>query len=155
MLRLRKRAEVLLHIALRAKQPLLFARPQRNPDRPLRLDVQRLQDAHRLHRHDRARAVVGRACAGDPAIQMAADHHDLVLQLRIGSGNLRDGIEAMLVVARELRLDVHLERHRHMVLQQPAQPVVVLDHHHRVRNRDRVLLHLRVRGRCSRRYRRR
>ena len=101
-----------------------------------------------------ARAVVGCAGAGDPAIEMAADHDDLVLQLGIGAGDLGDGVEAMLVVAGELGLDVHLERDGHVVLQQPREPVVVLDHHDGVGNRDGVLLPARrARGwrRCRRR----
>ena len=109
MLRLGEGAEVILDVTLRAKQSLLFTRPQCDSDRPLRLDVQGLQNAHGFHCHDRTRAIVCRASAGDPAIQMPADHHNLVLQLGIGPGNLRDGIEAMLMVAGELRLDVHFE----------------------------------------------
>ena len=53
------------------------------------------------------------------------------------------GIEAMLMVARELRLDVHFGRHRHMRHRQTRQTVVVLDHHHRIRDGQLVLRLLR------------
>src|ERR1700679_2327604 len=85
--RLSEGGEVQLYIALRTIESLLLARPEGNPDRPLRLHSQRLQDAHRFHRDDRACSVVGGAGAGDPAIQVAADHYYLVLQLRIVAGN--------------------------------------------------------------------
>ena len=139
-------AEVLLHVALRAVEALLLAGPERDADRPARLEVQRLQDADGLHRDDGAGAVVGGSGAGDPAVEMAADHDDLVLQFGIGAGDLGDGVEAVLVVAGELRLDVDLERDRHVGLGEVREAVVVLDHHHGVRNRDGVLGLLRVAG---------
>ena len=75
---------------------------------------------------------------------MPSHHHHLVLQLRIRPGNLPHRIEPMLVVARKLRIDIHLNRHRHMIHRKPRQPVVVFDHHHRVRNRNRILPFLRL-----------
>src|ERR1700744_4187226 len=75
---------------------------------------------------------------------MSANHHDLIFQLRIGSRNLCNGIESVLVIASELRLDCPLEGDRNMVFQEPPQPVVVLDHHYRIWNRDRIRLYLRI-----------
>src|SRR6185437_147056 len=60
-------AEVILHVAQRAVEALLFTGPEGNSDRPARLEVQRLEDADGLHRDDRAGAVVGGSGAGDPA----------------------------------------------------------------------------------------
>ncbi len=68
-------------------------------------------------RNYRACAVIRSAGTGDPAIQVAAHHHHLVFQLRVGSWNLGDGVEAMLMVARKLGFHVHLKRDRHVVLE--------------------------------------
>src|SRR5690606_42054046 len=43
------------------------------------------QQAHGLHDHRRAAAVVGRAGAGVPRVEVRAEHHHLVLQQRIGA----------------------------------------------------------------------
>ncbi len=45
---------------------------------------------------------------------MSTDHHDFVFQFWIGPGNLRDRVEAVLVVARELGLDIHLDGDRNV-----------------------------------------
>jgi hypothetical protein len=118
---------VLLHVAFGAEDALLFARPQADADGAARLDVERLEDAHHFHRDDGARAVVGGAGAGDPAIEMAADHDDLVLELGIGAGNFGDGVEAVLVVAGELGFDIDFDRHRDMRLGEPVEAAVALD----------------------------
>ena len=47
--------------------------------------------------------------AGRPGVEVAADHDHLILQLGIGAGNFGDGVEAMLVIAGELGVDVHLD----------------------------------------------
>ena len=67
--------------------------------------MQRGEDAHRFHGDNRACAVIGSARTGDPAIQMSADHHHLVFQVGIGAGDLRDGVVALFVVAREFSVD--------------------------------------------------
>ena len=77
-LRVLERAEVLLHVGLRAEQALLFAAPQRQANRPARLDADRLQDADRLHHHRAADGVVGRAGRRVPRVEVTAEHHDLL-----------------------------------------------------------------------------
>ena len=42
-------------------------------------------------------AVVGGSGCGGPEIEVPADHNDLILQLWICAGNLRDGVEAVFV----------------------------------------------------------
>ena len=138
-------AEVLLHVALRAVEPLLFAGPQGDADGAARLEVERLEDADGLHGDDGAGTVVGGSGAGDPAIEVAADHDDLVLELGIGAGDLGDGVEAVFVVAGELGLDVDFERDGHVGLGR-REAIVVLDHHDGVGNLDGVLGLLRVAG---------
>ena len=80
--------------------------------------MQSCEDAHRLHRNDGARAIVGRPGTCDPTIEMAACHHDLILQLRICAGDLCDGVVTLLMVAGELCLHVKREAYRHVVLEQ-------------------------------------
>src|SRR5882757_10128215 len=74
---------------------------------------------------------------------MSANHDYLVFQLRIRSGNLRNRIEAMLVIAGELRLDVDLQLDRDICLQQPVQPPILLNREHSIGNLDSIRLHLR------------
>ena len=78
--------------------------------------------------------------ADDPAIQVAADHHDFVFELRIGAGNFGDGVKAVLVVAIEFRFDVELDGYGHVGFQQPVDTAVVFNRGHRQRNGIRVVL---------------
>ena len=55
--------------------------------------------------------------AWDPTIQVSANHDYLLLQLRIGTGDLGDCVITRLVIARELRFDIEADRNRHLVLQ--------------------------------------
>ena len=77
-LRILERAEVLLHVRLRAEQPLLLAAPQRQADRAARLDADRLQDPDGFHHHRAADRVVGRAGRRVPRVEVAAEHHDFL-----------------------------------------------------------------------------
>ena len=61
-----------------AEQALLFAAPQGDADGTVQLHIKRFQDAHRLDGHTRSGAVIGRAGAAVPAIEVPADHHHLV-----------------------------------------------------------------------------
>ena len=121
-----------MHVALRSEQSLLFAGPQRDANGAARLDVERLQDAHGFHGDDGAGAVVGCAGAGDPAIEVAAEHDDLIFQLGIGAGNFGDGVEAVLVLAGEFGFDVDFDADGHVGLGEPIETAVALDrgHHH-------------------------
>src|SRR5882757_8930678 len=76
--RQREAAEMLGCVSLAAEQTLLFARPQRNADRPPRFDRERIQNPHNLHGNHRACAVIRGARARDPAIEMTTHHHHLV-----------------------------------------------------------------------------
>ena len=120
---------MLLHIAVGTKFSLLFARPQAHANRAPRLHVQRIQNAHHFHRHDRSRAVVGRAGRGGPRIEVPADHHDFIFQLRIGAGNFGDRVEAVLVIAGEFRFHIHLDGDRHVRFQQPVDAAITFNRH--------------------------
>ena len=98
-------AEVLLDVALRAEKALFFAGPERNADRAPWLHIKRLQDAHGFHGHDAACSIVSCACAGDPAVEMAADHDNLIFQPGVRPGDLGDGVEAVLMIAGEFGFD--------------------------------------------------
>src|SRR5262249_24601703 len=86
------RGVMLVDVSARSDQSLLFAAPQSDADRAARLDAERLNDPHDLHRDSRSRAIVRGAGSRMPRIEMAADHHDLVLQ--IGAGDFGDHIVA-------------------------------------------------------------
>ncbi len=77
---------------------------------------------------------------------MAADHDDLIFERGIGAGNFRDGVEAVLVVAGEFGFDVHLQRDRHMRLEQAIDAAVVLDGGDDDRDFDRLLRFIRLRA---------
>src|ERR1035438_1887312 len=118
---------MLLHIALRAKEPLLFAGPQGNANGAARLDVKRLQNAYRFHGNDGAGAVVGGSGPGDPAVEMAAQHHNLVFQFWVGAGNFSDGVKSVFVLACEFGFDIHLDTDGHMSLREPVKTAVAFD----------------------------
>ena len=61
---------------------------------------------------------------------MAAHHHHFIFQLGIGAGNFGDGVEAMLVVAGELHVDIHFDADRHIGFEQPIHASVVFDCRH-------------------------
>jgi len=98
-----------LDIAAAAEEAFFFAGPQGNANGAARLDVERGEDAHDFHGDDRARAIVGSAGASDPAVEMAADHDDLILEVGVGAGDFGDGVVSMLMVAGEFGFDVHLD----------------------------------------------
>ncbi len=63
-------------------------------------------------------------------IQVAADHDDFILQLGIGAGNFSDGVEAVLVIAGELGVHVHLDGDRHIAPSSSRiNAAVILDRH--------------------------
>src|SRR5206468_9744571 len=67
-------AEMIGYIGFGAEQPLLFARPQRQPNRPPRLNAQRLQDADGFERDAAADGVVGCTGSAVPGVKMPAEH---------------------------------------------------------------------------------
>ena len=77
---------------------------------------------------------------------MTADHDDLVLEPGVGSGNLGDGVEAVFVVPGEPGVDVHFHGDGDVRGDHAGEPVVVLDHHDRVGEVDRVFALLRGLG---------
>ena len=70
---------------------------------------------------------------------MPADHDDLVFQLRISAGYLGNRVEAVLVIAGELRIDVHLNGDRDVGLEQAIDAAVVFNRRDYDRNRLHVL----------------
>ena len=83
-------AEMFGHVRGRTVQALFFAGPERDADGSAGMQVERLDDPDGLHRAGGPAGVVGRAGAAVPGIQVPADHHDLVFQIR--SGNFRDRV---------------------------------------------------------------
>src|ERR1700733_7609833 len=116
---------MLAYIAKRAEFTLLFARPQSDTNGSARLYMQRVKDAHGFHGDNHASAIVGSSCAGGPAVQVASNHHHLVFQLRISAGDLRDGVVALFVVAREFSVDSDRDSNRYLVLEQAAHAAEV------------------------------
>src|SRR4051812_30247440 len=84
--------EMLRDPRLRSVQSLLLATPEREANRAPRASAHRLEYARGFEDGRRAVGIVGRAGSGVPGVQVSADHHDLVLQSRIGTWNLRDHI---------------------------------------------------------------
>ena len=123
-----------LHVADGAEVVLLLAGPEREPDRPPRRDANRLQDADRLHRHRRTRAVVGRAGRRMPRVEVAAEHHHFVFQRRIGPRQLGDDVDAFHAVD-ELRGDAQRDLDGDFLVDHPHDAPVVLarDHERRIR----------------------
>ena len=58
---------------------------------------------------------------------MSADHYHLILQVRICSGNLGNGVEAMFVVPGEFSVNVHFYVHGHVCFQQSVDASEVLN----------------------------
>ena len=125
---------MLLDVSLGAEQALLLSSPKRDADGAARFDVERLQDAHCFHRHHGARSVVGRAGPCDPAIEMTAQHDNLIFQLGIGARNFSNGVESVLVFPSEFGFDVDLHAHGRMGLREPVETAVAFDgcNHHRI-----------------------
>ena len=96
------------------------------------MDVELLEDAHHLHGDRAAGSVVGGAGAVVPRVEVAADHDDLIF-LR-PAGDLRDDVERIGVGGVPLRLDVELQLHRHIVLQQARDAVVMLGRNRNLRD---------------------
>ena len=130
------RGEVLRDVGARAENPLLFPAPEREPHGAIQAQIQRLEDAHHLDHHGAAGGVVGRARAGVPAIEVRADHHDLVSLP--AAGNVADDVDRIHAVVEEARFDVEFELHRDLVIEQARDAVVVLRRQHDHRRRDRI-----------------
>ena len=96
-------------VRLRAVQPLLLAGEQDEADRPLAACVpQRGQDAGRLQHDAAAGAVVGRALAEVPRVEVGADDDELVRLL--AAADLADGVVDRDRAGDELVADLHLDR---------------------------------------------
>ncbi len=121
----RARAEVLLHVELRAEQALLFARPQADANRAARLGVDSFQNAHGFHHHDGSRSVVGGAGTGVPRVEMGADHHDFVFL--VGAGNFGDGVVLHGVVVVEGVRDVQLDFDVLLLLEQASHSIPLFE----------------------------
>ena len=115
--------EMLFHIRRRTKQAFLLAAPQCHADRAVHFEVGRFQDAHHLHRQRGAGSVIGGAGTVMPRIEVAAHHYQFV---GLGAaGDFGDYVKRIRVVGDEAVLDVERQLHRHFVLQQAGDAVVV------------------------------
>ena len=97
----------------------------------------RLEDAHRLDHHRRADAVVGGARARVPRVEVGADHHDLVGL--VAARQFGDHVDRVEVGVDEAVLDVDLERHRDLLVEEAQQAAVVLAGGDDLRQHRRVL----------------
>src|SRR5262249_57080093 len=70
--RFRARCEMLRDISARAEKSLLLAAPEADADPALRLNAQGFEHAHDFHRHQPSSAIVGRASAAVPPVEMSA-----------------------------------------------------------------------------------
>ena len=61
---------VLFHVSRSALRAFFLAHPRNKPHRPLRMNPQLLKQVNHLHRHHHPRAIVNRASAQVPRIQM-------------------------------------------------------------------------------------
>ncbi len=101
----------------RAELPLLFAAPQREPDRPPRRLSQRRDRAGRLEHHRDAGGVVLRAGSEVPGVEVRADDHPLV-----GTIAARDVGDHVVDRGGARRDPVdQLERHPHGAVGKPAR----------------------------------
>src|SRR5262249_50966830 len=130
--------EMILHIRDRSQQPFLLTAPQSDAHRAIHRHVDRLQNAHRFDRDARSGAVICRAGPAVPAIEMSADHYDLVL-LRTMPRNLPDTLHGTPANIAHLSLDVELDFHRHALLEQPNDAPVMLGCEHPLRGGNPVL----------------
>ena len=119
----------------RAENALFFPAPQRHANRPPRLKVQRAQDADRFERDDGSGAVVGGARAGDPTIEVPAQHHHLIFQRRVGTRNFSDHVAARFMVSIKLCRDIHAHRDRDAMRHQAEHAAKRLAGNDRRRNR--------------------
>ena len=120
-------AELLANVRLRAEQTLLFPAPQRDANRPPRLDADRHQDPRRFHHHGTTNGVVGRTSGGVPRIEMAAEHHDLVGL--VAARDLGDDVVARSSLRVRPVDDVEFELDGTLVVEQAPDPPVVLVPH--------------------------
>ena len=90
-------------IRVAAAQAVLLVREQHHAHGPPRADIQLLHQPRGFPRHDAPHAIVRRAGADVPRIEVAADEHDLVRQL--APANLADHVG---------RFDVGLEARLHL-----------------------------------------
>lgn len=100
---------MLLHIPSRTILVLFFSRPQTHPNRPPGLHLERVEDSHDFHSYRDTSAVVSSTGPRCPGIKVSTEHDNLIFQLWISTGNLGDGVETMLVVTGNLRIDVQLD----------------------------------------------
>src|SRR4029453_6925233 len=84
---------------------------------------ERLQDAHHLDHHGAADAVVGRARAGMPRVEVRPYHDDLVAART--ARNLADDVSAIDFLFGRPGLEIDAEPHRLFLFEEPRDPTVV------------------------------
>ena len=129
--------EVILHIGPRSQQPLFFAGPQRHSHRARHLQIQRFQDAHSFQHYRAPGAIIGCAGAAGPGVQVAAQHHQLVFLA--GARQFTRHGERILGVVQELVLNIELQRHRNLLVDEPRDAIVLLHLQRHRRRRHRFL----------------
>ena len=126
---------MLVAIGEAAASAVLLVGPQHDADRPARPQIQLLHDAQRFPRHDAAAAIVGRAGADVPRVEVAADDDDFVGFF--ASANLADDV-GRLGVGVEMRLHLQPDDDRVAAVGHALQPVGVFGRDGRCRDLRRV-----------------
>ncbi len=132
--------QVRVDIGLRSVEPLFFTAPDRDPNRPPGPRPNRMEDSQRLHHGRGAVRVVRRAGRGVPRVEVAAEQHDLILQDRVGPGNVGDDVVGVAIGVVERRLHVHPKLHGHVMREQLHDHVVLLAHQDDRRRRGRRIV---------------
>ena len=114
---------VILGPGARSIESLLLARPVTHDDRPLRVRIRLLEQAHRLEHNERAGAVVRRAGPAVPRVEVRGEH-DVFVRL-LAALHLRDGVEHGLLAA-HLGFGAHAQRRPLVVLGKPEHQPIVL-----------------------------
>ncbi len=122
-----------LAISPSTRAAILFIHPEHQPDRPLRLQPQLMDQRHRLIRRHNSRPVILRPLPHIPRINMPANRHHLLRML--AAHNLAHHIAGLDI---GLHVRVHLQVHRHRPFL--AQPL----NHQRIFHRDRRRRNLRL-----------
>ena len=122
---------VLLHVGLGAQQSLLLPTPDGRANRAPGRNAEALEDSHCLHELRHGVGVVARPGGRVPRVDVRAEQHDFIADLRITAGNLRDHVVAVRVCGVVACLHVGAKPHGRPTLERPHEQVVMLRGHDR------------------------
>src|SRR6185312_12009622 len=132
---LRCQLRMLFDPSPRSINPFFFAAPESDPDRTPGVQVERLEDAHRFHHHDRACRVVSRTISIMPGVEMGANHYILVRL--VCPTNITERVVCVQIIREKSVLYVELHGDRHAARHVAVHLVVLLLLHDDVRRGNR------------------